>query len=382
MCKVGFFEVKEFEYISNQRSLAKALDTIGSQKVIGLDLEFDNNSFTYGMNLCLIQVGLENKESFLIDPIELGDFGGVFEILADPEVRKIIHSASEDVNVIQSLGGRVIHISDTEKLARLAGMERTGLGDLLMFFFGVRLEKELQRSNWNLRPLSKELLDYSAQDVRWLIELEDELIKIIDEKGIGSWIDPVMRTLENDYHSLKRNGSPKVKGLSQMDPVPRARAEVLLEVREKYAKELNLPPHKVIKNFLIPEIASYKQLNYSRWKKTKALGEVAKGQGFFDSYKEKLEQMEKSGFTRASEGKPRLRVEPKIFQKRVKLLERFRDRMVEAGGVEASRLVLSNARVNEAAISGSIQKIDPYFLKTYAWNTEDEKEAFQQNFGF
>ena len=144
-----------FEYISEKKKLKPIHHRLLDQEKIAIDLEFDNNSFTYGVNICLYQIALSAGDIFLIDPIEMADSYPLKDVLENPSIKKVIHSASEDVNALKSQGGKLVNLVDTEKLARLAGMEKVGLSDLLHFFFDVQLDKELQRSNWNLRPLKK-----------------------------------------------------------------------------------------------------------------------------------------------------------------------------------------------------------------------------------
>ena len=49
-------------------------------------------------------------------------------------------------------------------------------------------DKKLQRSDWTLRPLSRESLDYAADDVRHLLSLRDTLKSKLCDTGRLGWV--------------------------------------------------------------------------------------------------------------------------------------------------------------------------------------------------
>jgi DNA polymerase I-like protein with 3'-5' exonuclease and polymerase domains len=68
-----------------------------------------------------------------------------------------------------------------------AGIEpyRHGLKDVVKRELGVTLDKEDQLSDFGLSELSNSQLNYSANDVRWLIRTALELNRKIEEQGLG-----------------------------------------------------------------------------------------------------------------------------------------------------------------------------------------------------
>ena len=75
---------------------------------------------------------------------------------------------------------------DTELGARIAGLPRVGLGTLMESLMGVSLAKEHSAVDWSKRPLPIEWLNYAALDVELLIELRDEVFKLLTEsKKLG-----------------------------------------------------------------------------------------------------------------------------------------------------------------------------------------------------
>ena len=53
--------------------------------------------------------------------------------------------------------------------ARTLGWPQTGLAAILDTHFGVKLNKKYQRSNWKLRPLKPEQLNYAQLGTHYLV---------------------------------------------------------------------------------------------------------------------------------------------------------------------------------------------------------------------
>ena len=92
-------------YIDTETKLKECVQELNACSVIGFDLEFDNNYFKYGFNICLIQIATE-KTCFIIDPIALKtkQLKPIFEVFENPKIVKVAHSSGEDLRLLQSLG--------------------------------------------------------------------------------------------------------------------------------------------------------------------------------------------------------------------------------------------------------------------------------------
>ena len=368
----------EFEYIEKAGDLAGVLKAVKQETEIGLDLEFDNNSFTYGVNLCLVQISTRSKRVYLIDPIRISDLKGVLELFEDKRIRKVIHSGSEDVFVINSLGASIQNILDTEKLSKLAGEEKQGLSDLTHKYFGVKKSKDLQRSNWNIRPIKSELLKYAAEDVEHLLDLSDIMIDRVNIKGLKDWIVPLMRMFENEYNSERVEKGLWVKGMNELSDEQKVRALILLTIREEFAKKNDIPPYRILKNPLVLLLAKRKWKDYKAWKSFKGLSETSKSEEFFNRYNSSLldPNFVNKVEDRLSSKNNKQFVKPHIFQKRIKILEGLKSALVKTAGEDASRLVLSKSKINEIAVSGNIQRIDPFFIEICSSKDFNPKDEF------
>ncbi|MDP9121821.1 MAG: ribonuclease D, partial [Acidobacteriota bacterium] len=72
---------------------------------LALDTEFVRER-TFYPRLGLVQVS-DGRASYLVDPLKIRDAAPFAELLADPAVVKVLHSASEDVEVFYRALGTV-----------------------------------------------------------------------------------------------------------------------------------------------------------------------------------------------------------------------------------------------------------------------------------
>src|SRR5207249_1333987 len=78
-------------------------------------------------------------------------------------------------SLYRDYGFRAHRLFDTRIAAQLLGEPGVGLGALLKKYFGVILNKNLQRADWSQRPLTSEMIEYAAADTSHLPRLRDAL---------------------------------------------------------------------------------------------------------------------------------------------------------------------------------------------------------------
>ena len=161
-------------YIDTQQEAEDFLADISGIREIAIDTE--GASFHRFIDrIYLLQISTRER-SAIIDPLPIGMPKGLGEILQDPDVEVVFHDADYDLRLLhQDYGWHVNHIFDTRIAAQLLGIKAFGLAALLEQFFEVKLDKKHQRADWSLRPLTQGMLDYAAQDTKYLLDLRDEL---------------------------------------------------------------------------------------------------------------------------------------------------------------------------------------------------------------
>ena len=162
--------------IDSDKKLHNLLSKIEDCKEIGLDTEFIRES-TYRPILALIQISLANEEIYLIDPQKIKDISGISKITSDPKIIKIIHSAKQDLEALYShLGSFPKNVFDTQIAYNfLSEKSNIGYSALVKNICDVDIKEGSWRTDWLKRPLSEEKKEYAANDVRYLIEIKNQL---------------------------------------------------------------------------------------------------------------------------------------------------------------------------------------------------------------
>ena len=138
--------------------------------------------------LCVVQICNELELTSCVK-IELNTSmsPNLKKLFENKEITKIFHYARFDVAALKcNLGINTKNIFCTKIASKLARTytNKHGLKDLINELLGVELDKSSQSSDWGSdESLSKEQIDYAANDVRYLIEAMDKLKTILKREG-------------------------------------------------------------------------------------------------------------------------------------------------------------------------------------------------------
>jgi len=226
---------------------------------LGVDSEADSFHH-YREKVCLIQLSF-GQTDVLVDTlsgIDLSILGGV---LRDGAVRKILHGADYDVRMLERDCGLTLRgLFDTMVAARLVGERAFGLSALLDKYLGVKLDKRHQRADWSVRPMPPELVRYAALDTRHLAALADLLEARLVELGRGAWAEEEFRRLERlRWDGDRRDGEAwlRVKGIGALTPRQLAVVRELAELRERSARDRDVPPFRVMRDEVLVAAARH-----------------------------------------------------------------------------------------------------------------------------
>ncbi|HDY97902.1 MAG TPA: ribonuclease D [Pseudomonas sabulinigri] len=155
---------------------------------VAVDTEFVRTETFYPI-AGLIQIG-DGKRAYLIDPLEITDWAPLVELLQAPDVVKVLHACSEDLEVFSRLcGAYPLPLFDTQLAAAFLGMDFSmGYSRLVSAQLNIDLPKEETRSDWLQRPLSDAQIEYAARDAQHLAELYELLAPRIAEAGVEEWL--------------------------------------------------------------------------------------------------------------------------------------------------------------------------------------------------
>ncbi|MEZ5572348.1 MAG: ribonuclease D [Halioglobus sp.] len=173
--------IVHWRLIESDRALHQLLRQHAHCKTVIVDTEFMRRNTFYPevalIQLCFVGDDASSDIAWLIDPLTISDREPLVELLTNPGVLKVLHSASEDLEVFQRwLGVLPQPLFDTQRAAALLDIG-FGLGyrALVQEICSVDLPKGETRSDWLQRPLTESQCEYAAQDVTWLLPVWEEL---------------------------------------------------------------------------------------------------------------------------------------------------------------------------------------------------------------
>ncbi len=243
-------------YIDTQHAADDFLTDISGIREIAVDTE--GASFHRFIDrIYLLQISTRDR-SAIIDPLPIGIPKALGEILQNPDVEVIFHDADYDLRLLhQDYGWHVNHIFDTRIAAQLLGIKAFGLAALLEQFFEVKLDKKHQRADWSLRPLTQGMLDYAAQDTRYLLDLRDILKAKLERLGRSEWAREEFQRLEGTKWE-EDDGSQaflRIKGARDLTRRELALLRELVPWRDSVAKDIDRATFRVMGNEVLLDIA-------------------------------------------------------------------------------------------------------------------------------
>lgn len=172
----------EFNYnlITSNDALAQCCQHALAQPVIALDTEFVRTR-TFYPALGLVQL-YDGQQTSLIDPLTITQWQPFIELLTAPNVMKLLHAGSEDLEIFWHEFGVVpAPFIDTQIAASFSGYPlSTGYAKLVFDKLGIELDKSETCTDWIARPLSQQQCYYAAADVYYLLPMATQLLADVD----------------------------------------------------------------------------------------------------------------------------------------------------------------------------------------------------------
>jgi ribonuclease D len=251
--------------IETDEQLELAVLKLKQSKVLALDLEFDQHRFTYGFNLCLIQIFDGNNICYIIDPFSIYNLQPIYNIIEDEQITKIIHHANNDILLLNKLGCNIKSVLDTDVAAKILNYERSSLATVLKEEFNREIDKSQQSSNWNRRPLTEAQLIYAAIDVIYLHKIKDKLVSELAELGRLSWLEEENHLLEALEYTEPENPHLRLKNAFRLNFFQQYVLRKLFQFRDDLGKEFNKPAPFVIPNEALVELAQNYDTDIHEW---------------------------------------------------------------------------------------------------------------------
>lgn len=248
------------EMVTTSDQLEKLCQQWTQCEAVMVDTEFMRTDTFYPIP-ALIQIG-DGNGVYLIDPLAFEDLSAIKGLFTNPNVVKVLHSCSEDLEVFAySLGVLPTPLFDTQVAAAIAGEGfSVGYANLVRQMLDIELPKGETRSNWLQRPLSVSQIHYAAQDVIYLQVLYQQLKEKLIDQGRLSWLESdcvdiicaANTPTEFDQVYLK------VKGAWSLTSQELAILQAIASWREEEARARDIPRNRLLKDKGLLEIAQNK----------------------------------------------------------------------------------------------------------------------------
>jgi len=257
----------DFTLIEGPAHLEQVTRSLRGLAAVGLDFEGEYNLHRYGIHLCLVQIS-DGERVHLVDPVAVGSLAALKPLFEDERVTKVMCSADEDVKLLKRSQGISVHgLFDLRVASRLLGGGAVGLDRIIQRTLGRNIEKkeELQRSDWNRRPLSAAQLEYAAQDVRYLLKawqrMREDLVQA-DKLGAA---EEQSRVLEEREFRPDPQPWMRLRGARGLGEGARLVLAALHAARERIAATLDLPPYRVVGNDALVAAAQRPPASRDAW---------------------------------------------------------------------------------------------------------------------
>jgi ribonuclease D len=249
--------MKNIEYIKKPEQLADLCQRIENAPWIAIDTEFLREK-TYYPQFCLLQLATPEWIA-CVDPIALRDLSQLFKAIYNPAVIKVFHSCRQDLEIFYQLTGKLpTPIFDTQIAAPLLGFtENAGYGALVSSFLNINLNKAHTRADWSSRPLSDDEIQYAADDVIYLCDIYQKMVKQLTELGRIDWLQDDFAALEiaEQYETTPEKAWLRLKGKSKLTGKQLSIVQAVSQWREATAQKENRPKNWLLRDELLFDFA-------------------------------------------------------------------------------------------------------------------------------
>jgi len=262
-------------HIETREQLETLCQDIRHSHWLALDTEFMREK-TYYPQLCLLQL-CNGDIAASIDPLALESLEPLMEILYDPDVTKVFHAGSQDLEIFHLLWQRLPSpLFDTQLAAALLGLgDQIGYANLVQQLLDHPLEKGHTRTDWSRRPLDPDQLRYALDDVIYLGKIYPLLRQRLAEQRRSDWLQDDFQRLADPatYAVDPQTTWKKIKGRQRLKGVQLAVLQAVSGWREEQAIRANRPRRWIIKDDVLLELARRQPTDHKALQRIRGLEE-------------------------------------------------------------------------------------------------------------
>lgn len=270
----------DFDYIDTQEKQAIAYEELKEKKILGIDLECENNLHHYGAYISLIQISSRNK-NYIIDVIRLENIDPIVKLIESPEIQKIFHDVSFDFRILNhQFSCKPKNVFDSQFAAELVGHTQLGLAAILEEYYNAKKNTKFQMADWTKRPIAHDMLQYAVGDTAYLIPLKELLEKKLIENGKIEWAEQTFERYSKQVWPYKDISYLDVKNLKKFTDEQISIVKTMFAIRNKYAKRVDRPIHYIISTKKIVEVAQNPPKTIDDWKRMKGTHSILRKKAY------------------------------------------------------------------------------------------------------
>ena len=267
--------------LDRHEDVAELADRIRDDGVMGLDTEFVSER-TYQPQLALLQVATRD-EIFLIDPladhIQEAPDQPIWDAMADPSVRTIVHAHDQEAQFcLQRTGRAPGDLFDVQLAAAFSGHYFPIAYDKLV---GRELRRGVgpsqSRTNWLQRPLTDAQQRYAAEDVRWLIRLHDRFVRRMSDDPEQQRFGWLREETDARLDRLSRRETDRwrrLSGANKLSPRSLAALRELSAWRESVASRRNIPFRRIASDDLLVAVSATRPTSQAELSSVRGVGQL------------------------------------------------------------------------------------------------------------
>ncbi|KAG9799670.1 hypothetical protein KCU95_g1337, partial [Aureobasidium melanogenum] len=178
------YETTTATFVDTEEKVDQMLQELKKAREIAIDLEHHDSRSYIGI-VSLMQISTRDKD-WIVDTLQpwRRRLSKLNEVLADPNILKVLHGAFMDITWLQrDLGLYVVGLFDTHFASRALGYTGGSLAFLLKKFVNFDAQKQYQTADWRIRPLPQEMFEYARSDTHFLLYIYDNMRNELIEKS-------------------------------------------------------------------------------------------------------------------------------------------------------------------------------------------------------
>jgi ribonuclease D len=245
--------MSEYTYIATDSAFTDYLGRLKQRGTltIAVDLEGEFNLHVYGERFCLLQI-YDGHEQVAVDP-QTTSIDLIKSLLENRNLLKITYDCLSDRALLFKAHGITMNsILDLRPAVEILDFEKQDLQSVLSASLGQSEsgnKKRFQQYNWTRRPIEDAAIAYAMKDVLHLFELKDRLLAdLVRTSKLEVYILENLKRQDRLPPIDRQPGVFRSGRHRALKPDQQQRFRHLYDVRERYARTLDLPPNTVVSN--------------------------------------------------------------------------------------------------------------------------------------